>query len=60
MGKHKKQRTNQLMMNARARYYREVASNDIEQHNFDKLVAQGMIVEGGFEKDEDPPMAGGG
>ena len=45
MGKHKKQRTDALMMNARARHYREVAQNEIEQHNFMKLVKQGMIVE---------------
>lgn len=44
MGKHKKERTNQLKMNARSRYYREVAQNEIEQHNFDKLIKQGVIV----------------
>jgi hypothetical protein len=43
MGKHKRERTNQLMMNARARYFHEVAENEIEQHNFDKLLRKGII-----------------
>ncbi len=53
MGQAKKERAKQIMNDALMRTANEIALNDIEQHNFDKLVNQGMIrcckpkVEGG-------------
>jgi len=48
MGKHKRnkrrERTEQLLQQAYRFLMNEQAQNAIEQHNFDKLVRQGIIV----------------
>ena len=44
MGKAKTQRTQALIQAARRRVLAEQVSNSIEQHNFDRLVRQGIIV----------------
>lgn len=46
MGKPKTQRTEQLRQAAQRLVIVEEVSNTLEQHNFDRLVAQGTIVEG--------------
>ena len=45
MGKRKTDRTDELRQAAKRYVIAEQAQNHIEQHNFDKLVAQGDIVE---------------
>ncbi len=44
MGRHKRERTEQLVNAVNNRYYRETAQNEIEQHNFEKLIRSGFIV----------------
>ncbi len=44
MGKHKTQRTDRLKQFTMQYLAAEQAQNHNEQHNFDKLVAQGVIV----------------
>ena len=46
MGQPKTERTQQLHKAARRYAVAQQANRAIEQHNFDKLVAQGTIVEG--------------
>jgi len=50
MGKPKTQRTDELRQTARRYVIAEEAQNHIEQHNFDRLVAQGVIIRGGLQK----------
>lgn len=45
MGKHKTQRTDERIQAAKRYVIAEEVSNRIEQHNFDRLVEQGVIVE---------------
>lgn len=46
MGKHKTQRTDELRNAAKRYAIAEEAQNRIEQHNFDRLVRNGALVEG--------------
>lgn len=43
MGKHKTDRTEQLKTAAKRYIIAEEANNHVEQHNFDRMVAQGFI-----------------
>ena len=59
MGKHKTQRTDELRQAAKRCVIAEEAQSHIEQHNFNNLIAQGVIIEGGgLEKGEDPQRGG--
>ena len=60
MGKHKTQRTDELRQAERRYIMAEQSQNHIEQHNFDRLVAQGILVEGGLEKGVTPQGGGAG
>ena len=44
MGKHKTDRTQQLYAAARRYTLAQQANRAIEQHNFDKLIRQGVVV----------------
>jgi len=44
MGKHKKERTTELVEFTKDRYLSEIAQNNIEQHRFEQLVKQGVII----------------
>ena len=59
MGKHKTDRTDEIKQAARRCVIAEEAQNHIEQHNFDRLVAQGVIVEGGASEKRIAPQGGG-
>ena len=50
MGKHKTRRTNELRSAAKRYIIAEEAQNCIEQHNFDRLVRNGVIIEAQAEK----------
>jgi hypothetical protein len=58
MGKHKTERTEQLIQAVRHYTVGEQARQAIEQHNFEKMVRSGVIVEGGLKKDDDPQRGG--
>ena len=61
MGKHKTQRADELRQAARRYAIGSQVQDIIEQHNFDRLVAQGFIVEGPASAEhEDPQVAGVG
>lgn len=49
MGKHKTERTEQLKQAARQYAIGRQVQDIIEQHNFNRLVAQGVIVEADVE-----------
>ena len=51
MGKHKTQRTQELRQAAKRYIVAEQAQNHIEQHNFDRLVENGVIIEAQAERD---------
>jgi hypothetical protein len=55
MGKAKTDRTAQLRQAQVSYLMKEQAVNDIEQHNFDRLVASGVLVEGGPSEKAKPP-----
>ena len=58
MGKPKTDRTQQLHKAARRYTVAQQANRAIEQHNFDKLVAQGTIVKGGPQERLNPHDGG--
>lgn len=59
MGKSKTDRTEQLRQAARRYTIAQEAQGHIEQHKFDRLVAQGIIVKGGGLEKALPPMGPG-
>lgn len=60
MGKAKTQRTEELRQAIARRRLDEQACNAIEQHNFDRLVKNGVIIEAQAEKSMLNPRAGAG
>ena len=50
MGKHKTQRTEELRQSVERYIIAEQAQNHIEQHNFDRLVRSGVIIEAQAEQ----------
>ena len=58
MGNERILRTRRFINACKQRILNEQAQNAIEQHNFDRLVAQGVIVEGASAERE-TPQAGG-
>lgn len=60
MGKHKTKRTEELRQTDKRRMWGDYVLDIIEQHNFDRLVAQGIIVEGASAEHEDPQRGGDG
>ncbi len=61
MGKHKTQRADRLRKADNRRMWGDYVLKAIEQHNFDRLVAQDVIIEGGAsEKGIAPQVPGRG
>lgn len=59
MGKAKTQRTDELRDTARRYVIGRQVQDIIEQHNFDRLIAQGFIVEGAASAERITPQGGG-
>lgn len=60
MGKHKTQRTDELQQTVKNYLIAEQAQNHIEQHNFDRLVRNGALVEGVASAECEKTTPGGG
>lgn len=59
MGAHKTQRTEELRDAARRYLIGSQVQDIIEQHNFNKLINQGIIVEGPASAEHEDPQGGG-
>ena len=55
----RKQRTENLRKAIRDVDTNDYVVNTIEQHNFDRIVAQGIIVEGPASVEHEDPQSGG-